>query len=294
MPNGLKKFLVNNEKEVDLLLMHNKSFAAEVAHGVSSRNRIGILARYDTHPKPLSTMILIDCFVTGQKLWESKSQTLLHGCGRRSEHCKNYHGGKPVRCCSWQFSMSCSFLCYLLTESHAISMPFEALLFDWGYIICQRVYISSSSISANSEYYNSARIAHARILHRFTGTTLVIFDPANRRLSVNAPTLDILFGSGKGTKQNPNRMPTTDGIPRARKILGKGWVNFNGLFDDFSTFWDGKNIHSFFIQCFDWFVYRERGKLARYRAGSWSRQLHTIGRGCSSVVEGIVKSFPPN
>ena len=45
MPNGLKKFLVNNEKEVDLLLMHNKSYAAEVAHGVSSKNRIGILAR---------------------------------------------------------------------------------------------------------------------------------------------------------------------------------------------------------------------------------------------------------
>lgn len=45
MPNGLKKFLVNNEKEVDLLLMHNKSFAAEIAHGVSSKNRIGILAR---------------------------------------------------------------------------------------------------------------------------------------------------------------------------------------------------------------------------------------------------------
>ncbi|CAG7847112.1 SubName: Full=Probable 60S ribosomal protein L32 {ECO:0000313/EMBL:CCA69102.1} [Serendipita indica DSM 11827] len=45
MPNGLKKFLVNNEKEVDLLLMHNKSYAAEIAHGVSSKNRIGILAR---------------------------------------------------------------------------------------------------------------------------------------------------------------------------------------------------------------------------------------------------------
>lgn len=46
MPNGLKKFLVNNEKEVDLLMMHNKSFAAEIARGVSSKNRVGILARY--------------------------------------------------------------------------------------------------------------------------------------------------------------------------------------------------------------------------------------------------------
>ena len=46
MPNGLKKLLVNNVRDVDLLLMHNKSFAAEIAHGVSSRNRIIILERF--------------------------------------------------------------------------------------------------------------------------------------------------------------------------------------------------------------------------------------------------------
>jgi ribosomal protein L32E len=45
LPNGLKKFLVSNVKEVDLLLMHNKSFAAEIAHNVSSRNRNIILER---------------------------------------------------------------------------------------------------------------------------------------------------------------------------------------------------------------------------------------------------------
>ncbi|KAG6842617.1 60S ribosomal protein L32 [Blastosporella zonata] len=45
LPNGLKKFLVNNVRELDLLLMHNKSFAAEIAHGVSSRNRTTILER---------------------------------------------------------------------------------------------------------------------------------------------------------------------------------------------------------------------------------------------------------
>ncbi|KIK06949.1 hypothetical protein K443DRAFT_673839 [Laccaria amethystina LaAM-08-1] len=45
LPNGLKKFLVNNVREVDLLLMHNKTFAAEIAHGVSSRNRTTILER---------------------------------------------------------------------------------------------------------------------------------------------------------------------------------------------------------------------------------------------------------
>lgn len=55
MPNGLKKFLINNEKELELLLMHNKSYAAEIAHSVSSRNRIGILARFVNHlHRPLS------------------------------------------------------------------------------------------------------------------------------------------------------------------------------------------------------------------------------------------------
>ena len=40
--------MVNNVREVDLLLMHNKSFAAEIAHNVSSRNRTLILERYGT------------------------------------------------------------------------------------------------------------------------------------------------------------------------------------------------------------------------------------------------------
>jgi large subunit ribosomal protein L32e len=45
LPNGLKKFLVSNVKELELLLMHNKSYAAEIAHNVSSRNRTTILER---------------------------------------------------------------------------------------------------------------------------------------------------------------------------------------------------------------------------------------------------------
>lgn len=45
MPNGLKKFLVRNVKEVEILLMHNKTYAAEIAHNVSSRNRALILER---------------------------------------------------------------------------------------------------------------------------------------------------------------------------------------------------------------------------------------------------------
>ena len=46
LPNGLKKLLVSNVRELELLLMHNKSFAAEIAHNVSSRNRTTILARF--------------------------------------------------------------------------------------------------------------------------------------------------------------------------------------------------------------------------------------------------------
>lgn len=45
LPSGLRKFLVNNPKEVDLLLMHNKTYAAEIAHGVSSRKRVEIIER---------------------------------------------------------------------------------------------------------------------------------------------------------------------------------------------------------------------------------------------------------
>jgi large subunit ribosomal protein L32e len=45
MPNGLRKFLVNNPKEVELLLMHNKTYAAEIAHNVSSKKRVEILER---------------------------------------------------------------------------------------------------------------------------------------------------------------------------------------------------------------------------------------------------------
>ncbi|KAF2103876.1 ribosomal protein L32e [Rhizodiscina lignyota] len=45
MPSGHKAFLVNNVREVDLLLMHNRVYAAEIAHAVSARKRIDIIAR---------------------------------------------------------------------------------------------------------------------------------------------------------------------------------------------------------------------------------------------------------
>ncbi|CAP68578.1 uncharacterized protein PODANS_7_5490, partial [Podospora anserina S mat+] len=45
MPSGHKAFLVSNVRDVELLLMHNKTYAAEIAHNVSSRKRIEIIAR---------------------------------------------------------------------------------------------------------------------------------------------------------------------------------------------------------------------------------------------------------
>jgi len=45
MPSGHKAFLVHNVADVDLLLMHNKTFAAEISHAVSSRKRVEIIAK---------------------------------------------------------------------------------------------------------------------------------------------------------------------------------------------------------------------------------------------------------
>jgi large subunit ribosomal protein L32e len=62
MPSGHKAFVVHNTSDVDLLLMHNKTFAAEydsrgpglyralteflrIAHAVSSRKRVEIVAK---------------------------------------------------------------------------------------------------------------------------------------------------------------------------------------------------------------------------------------------------------
>ncbi len=45
LPNGYLKFTVNNVAELELLMMHNKQYAAEIAHNVSGRKRQEIIER---------------------------------------------------------------------------------------------------------------------------------------------------------------------------------------------------------------------------------------------------------
>ncbi|KAI9671423.1 MAG: 60S ribosomal protein L32 [Alyxoria varia] len=44
-PAGYKQFLVNNSRDLDLLLMHSKSWAAVISHSVSARKRVEMLAK---------------------------------------------------------------------------------------------------------------------------------------------------------------------------------------------------------------------------------------------------------
>ncbi|CAH1785383.1 unnamed protein product [Owenia fusiformis] len=44
-PDGFKKFLVHNISELEVLMMQNKTFSAEIAHGVSSKKRKNIVER---------------------------------------------------------------------------------------------------------------------------------------------------------------------------------------------------------------------------------------------------------
>ncbi len=44
-PSGHKVFLVSNVKDLDLLLLHTKTYAAEIAHNVSSRNRVTLVEK---------------------------------------------------------------------------------------------------------------------------------------------------------------------------------------------------------------------------------------------------------
>ncbi|CAI9730413.1 60S ribosomal protein L32 [Octopus vulgaris] len=45
LPDGFRKFLVHNVRELEILMMQNRVYAAEIAHGVSSKKRKDIVDR---------------------------------------------------------------------------------------------------------------------------------------------------------------------------------------------------------------------------------------------------------
>eukprot|EP00756_Hemistasia_phaeocysticola_P009112 Hpha_TRINITY_DN14832_c0_g1::TRINITY_DN14832_c0_g1_i1::g.169343::m.169343/K02912/RP-L32e, RPL32; large subunit ribosomal protein L32e len=44
-PNGLKQFIVQNTKDLELLLMHNQKYAAVIGHAVGAQKRKDIMSR---------------------------------------------------------------------------------------------------------------------------------------------------------------------------------------------------------------------------------------------------------
>ena len=93
MPNGYLKFTVSNLAELELLMMHNKKYAAEIAHNVSTKKREQIIERaVSEHPlsppppsSPLVDMPMRDAARRGCCISSSAAPRAQHsaqtGCG---------------------------------------------------------------------------------------------------------------------------------------------------------------------------------------------------------------------
>ena len=45
LPNGFKKFLITNEKDLEILLMNNRVYCGEIANAIGSQKRLRIVQR---------------------------------------------------------------------------------------------------------------------------------------------------------------------------------------------------------------------------------------------------------
>ena len=45
LASGFKKLLIRNEKDMELLLMNNRTYAAEIAQGISAKKRVALIKR---------------------------------------------------------------------------------------------------------------------------------------------------------------------------------------------------------------------------------------------------------
>lgn len=71
MKDGFRKFLVHNLDELELLLMHNRTYAAEIASNVSTKKRKAIVerAREVSLLPPLTLCALCLSVTHGRDLW---------------------------------------------------------------------------------------------------------------------------------------------------------------------------------------------------------------------------------
>lgn len=45
LPNGFKKFIITNEKDLEILLMNNRVYCGEIANSIGSQKRLRIVQR---------------------------------------------------------------------------------------------------------------------------------------------------------------------------------------------------------------------------------------------------------